>query len=478
MLADTLPPLAVLIELLIRLAVVVRILLRRHTTASARMAWILVVMLIPVGGPILYFMFGEVRLGRRRVRRHQRLRRWQAELLETPHVDHTAELPVDHRPIAKLAESVGGTSARRGNALTLLSDSARMIASLVEDIDAAERHCHVLTYIYLTDTSGRDVAEALERAAKRGVACRLLVDAVGSKPFLKSALRARLQEAGVKVRGALPVNPLRALFARLDVRNHRKLAIIDGRIAYAGSQNIADAAFAPKARYAPWVDATIRVCGPVVWDLQRLFIEDWYLDANEWLGEVLDVLPAPQPNGVDVQVIGTGPMSYNYAMRQVQQAALHLGRDEVIITSPYLVPDEGTAAAIHAAARCGTRVCLVVPARNDSRLVAAASRGFYADFLDSGVCIREYRKGLLHAKTLSVDGRLSILGSANLDRRSFEINFELSLIVYDEGFTRELRALQAEYMSASDMIESAQWQRMAWPTRLYFNAAGLLGALL
>ncbi|WP_455383787.1 cardiolipin synthase [Acidihalobacter prosperus] len=475
---ELLPSLAVSLELLIRLFVVVRILLRRRAEPTARMAWIVVVMLVPVAGPILYFMFGEVRLGRRRLRRHQRLRRWQAELLEEPHADHAADLPADHRPIANLAESVGGTPARRGNVLLLLSDSARMIESLVEDIEAAEQHCHLLSYIYLTDASGRAVAEALERAAARGVVCRVLVDAVGSKHFLRSALRGRMEAAGVQVRAALPVNPVRALFARLDVRNHRKLAIIDGRIAYTGSQNIADAAFAPKASYAPWVDATVRVQGPVVWDLQRLFIEDWYLDANDWLGEVLATQPEPQPGGVDVQVIGTGPMSYNYAMRQVQQAALHLGREEVVITSPYLVPDEGTAAAIHAAARCGTRVCLVVPARNDSELVAAASRGYYADFLDSGVCIREYRDGLLHAKTLSVDRRLSILGSANLDRRSFELNFELSLIVYDAGFTRQLRTLQGEYMAASDTVLQAQWGRLSWPKRLYFNAAGLLGAVL
>ena len=149
-----------------------------------------------------------------------------------------------------------------------------------------------------------------------------------------------------------------------------------------------------------------------------------------------------------------------------------------MITSPYLVPDEGTAAAIHAAARCGTRVCVVVPARNDSRLVAAASRSYYADFLDSGVCIREYGKGLLHAKTLSVDRRLSVMGSANLDRRSFELNFELSLIVYDAGFTHQLRALQGEYVEGSQEVLRGDWSRLSWPKRLYFNAAGLLGALL
>ncbi|AOU99099.1 cardiolipin synthase [Acidihalobacter yilgarnensis] len=478
MFGEPITSLAVAGELLIRLIVVIRILVRRNGQPSARLAWIVVVMLVPVAGPLLYLMVGEVRLGRRRLRLHTMLREHQREVLGVPHEDHPAALAPDYAPIAALAQSVGGTRARRGNQIRLISDSAALIDALVGDIDTAHLHCHLLSYIYLPDASGHAVAEALIRAARRGVPCRLLVDAIGSKAFLASPLRRHLDQAGVEVVASLPVSPLRALLARMDIRNHRKLAVIDGVIAYAGSQNIADAAFAPKARYAPWVDASVRIRGPVAWDLQRLFVEDWFLDSREWLGEVLSIRPEPELGGIDAQIIGTGPMSYNYAMRQVQQAALHLAREEVVITSPYLVPDEGTIASIHATARCGTRMRLVVPARNDSRMVAAASRSFYADLLESGVEILEYRRGLLHAKTLTVDGRLSILGSANLDRRSFEINFEVSVIVYSEPFTQELRALQGRYMVDAGAVDPARWLRLSWPRRLYYNTAGLLGALL
>lgn len=478
MFAEPFTSLAVAAELLIRLVLVIRILLRRQGQPSTRLAWIVVVILVPVAGPLLYLLVGEVRLGRRRLRLHAILREHQREVLGVLHEDHAAELALDHAPIAALAQSVGGTYARKGNQIRLISDSNAMINALVADIDGARLHCHILSYIYLPDDSGRAVAEALVRAVERNVPCRLLVDTIGSKIFLSSPLRRVLDQAGVEVVASLPVNPLRALLARIDVRNHRKLAVIDGVIAYTGSQNIADAAFAPKAKYAPWVDASVRIRGPVAWDLQRLFVEDWYLDRQEWLGEVLDVRPEPEPGGIDAQIIGTGPMSYNYAMRQVQQAALHLAREEVVITSPYLVPDEGTIASIHATSRCGTRTILVVPERNDSRMVAAASRSYYADLLGSGVEILEYRRGLLHAKTLTVDGRLSVLGSANLDRRSFEINFEVSVIVYSEPFGRELRALQGDYMSQSTRVDSALWQRLPWPMRLYYNSVGLLGALL
>ncbi len=466
------------IELLVGLLVILRILYRSGIAPSSRLAWIIVVILVPIGGTVLYFLFGEIRLGRSRIRRHKRLRRWQAELLEAPHAEYAADLSADYEPIANLAHSIGGAPARRGNLLQLLDDSEKMIDALVCDIDAAERYCHILTYIFLEDYSGHAVTEALARAAGRGVQCRLLVDALGSKQFLRSDRCRRLRLCGVRVCAALPVNAVRALFARLDIRNHRKLAIIDGCIGYAGSQNIADASFAPKARFAPWVDATVRVRGPVVWDLQRLFIEDWYMDSREWLGEVLATVPQPLDGGVDVQAIGTGPMSYNHAMRQVQQAALHLSRKEVVITTPYLVPDEGTVAAIHAAAHCGTNVHIVVPKRNDSRLVTAASRSYYEDFLSSGVHIHEFRNGLLHAKTLTVDRRLSILGSTNLDRRSFELNFEVSLIIFDSDFTCHLRQLQKNYLMESDHIEFRQWAHATGFKRIYFNTAGLFSALL
>ncbi|WP_455380997.1 cardiolipin synthase [Acidihalobacter prosperus] len=465
-------------ELLIRLILVTRILLRRDGAPSTRLAWIVVVVFIPIAGPLLYLMIGEMRLGRRRLRLHAILREHQEGVFGKPNKDHLAILVSDFAPISALARSVGGTYARTGNKIDLISDSGDLIESLIADIRAATLHCHLLSYIYLTDSSGNAVADALMAAARRGVACRLMVDAIGSKRFLRSSLKRRLDNAGVKVVASLPVNPLRALLARLDVRNHRKLAIIDGVIAYAGSQNIADAAFAPKARYAPWVDASVRIRGPIAWDLQRLFVEDWFLDSHEWLEDVLLIKPEAEADGVDAQVIGTGPMSYNHAMREVQQAALHLSRKEAVITSPYLVPDEGMIASIHATSRCGAHTLMVVPARNDSRLVAAASRSYYADLLESGVDIFEYGKGLLHAKTLTVDNRFSILGSANLDRRSFEINFEVSVIVYSASFTRQLRSLQGHYTHEARAVRPDDWSQVSWSRRLYYNTASLLAALL
>ncbi|MHC5007872.1 MAG: cardiolipin synthase, partial [Planctomycetota bacterium] len=331
---------------------------------------------------------------------------------------------------------------------------------------------------YLDDHSGQRVAEALMDAAGRGVTCRLLVDGVGSVGFLRSHLRKRMQTRGVAVVEALPTSLLRLPFARIDLRNHRKLVVIDGMIGYCGSQNIADAEFAIKPKYAPWVDAMVRLRGPAVRDLQVLFIQDWYLDTNESLEELLAISAAPSPDGAVVQIMGTGPDAYNEALRQITQTSLHAAREELIITTPYFVPDEATATALYTTARRGVDTTLVVPARNDSPLVAAASRSFYERLLEAGVQVHEYQQGLLHAKTMTLDRRLALVTTANFDRRSFELNFEVSLVVYDSDFASELRLLQKAYIDGSRTVSETQWKRRGWPRRLWQNTAGMLGPIL
>lgn len=460
-------------------ALVVTVLLRRNLDPATRLAWLTVLVLLPVVGIIAYLLVGEARLGGRRIRRHREVVLTRRETANTPPAPgHAPVIAEPLRQIALLAESVGGDLPAEGNVLTLLGDSEESMRSLIRDIDQARDHCHIVTYIYLTDATGRAVADAVIRAERRGVQCRVLVDSVGSAAFLDSDLCDAMRMEGVQVVGALPVNPLRSKFARFDLRNHRKIAVIDGRIGHTGSQNIADAAFAPKRRYAPWVDASVRIEGPLVHDLARLFAEDWYLDTDEWLGETLHTPPSPIPGGVIAQFIGTGPNAYNQAMRQVYLAACQLAREELILTTPYFVPDEATVVSLATAARRGVTTELVVPKRNDSRLVAAASRAYYEPLLEAGVHIHEYAAGLLHAKTLTMDRELAIMSSANLDRRSLFLNFESSVIVYDDDFTGHLRLLQRTYMSRSRRIDPLRWAKRPWPRRLAQNVAGLFSPLL
>jgi cardiolipin synthase len=468
-------------ELLLRVALICVILLRRRPGSPTTLAWIVVILAVPVIGVVLYLLVGEVRLGDRRIKQHRDIvARIQSTL---PFVAAAQEamhpqLPDAYRPLSVLAQSVGDNDPLGGNVLKLLGDTDLFVESLVEDIDAAEHHVHLLTYIFLADHSGTRVAEALMRAARRGVTCRVLVDAVGSKLLLKSTLRRKMESAGVRVVAALAVHPLRMLLARIDLRNHRKIAVIDGVIGYTGSTNIADAAFAIKPKFAPWVDASVRVQGPVAWDLQILFIEDWFLDTNESLESLLHFQPLAVRDGVPAQLIGSGPNSYNEALRQLIHSAFHVAREELIMTTPYFVPDEATLSALCTAARRGVQTMIVLPAKNDSPLVAAASRSQYRMLLDAGVEIYEYQRGLLHAKTMTIDRSLAMLGSANLDRRSFELNFEVNLVVYDDDFAGQLRFLQRGYMEESRPVDRVSWHRRAWLPRLADNAAGTLSPLL
>ena len=296
--------------------------------------------------------------------------------------------------------------------------------------------------------------------------------------FLRSPLAGRLREAGVHIEAALPANLLRAAFARVDVRNHRKLAVIDGEIAWTGSQNIAGADFAPKPRYAPWVDAMLRIRGPAVRDLQQVFLADWYLDSEEALDSLLAHEPPHVADGIPVQIVPNGPDLDPEPFQQLVHAAFNLARSEIIVTTPYFLPSDSHLASICGAARRGVETHLVVPARNDSLLVAAASRSLYEPMLAAGVRIHEYRSGLLHAKTMTIDRHLAFVGSANFDRRSFELNFEINVVIYDSDFASRLRFLQRGYMHDSTPVDADGWRARSAGRRLVESVAGLFAPLL
>ena len=287
----------------------------------------------------------------------------------------------------------------------------------------------------------------------------------------------------MKVAAALPVNPLRMLFARLDLRNHRKIAVMDGRTAYVGSQNITDSSFGyrPLRKIGPWIDATARVEGPAAQALEVVFLRDWEIESDERLGdqlaELLPEVPVPEGGSI-VHVVPSGPGDGLVALRQAVVTAIFSAREELIMTTPYFVPDDSTKDALIAAALRGVAVTVVMPKRVDGPLTGAAARSHYRDMLEAGVRIKHFRSGLLHAKTVTVDSDMAMIGSANLDMRSFTLNFEVTLFVYDTDEASLLRMLQVSYMEDSDDVFLEEWAaRPAWK-RLVDNTARLLGPLL
>ena len=219
------------------------------------------------------------------------------------------------------------------------------------------------------------------------------------------------------------------------MRNHRKIVVIDNRITYCGSQNCADPAFLIKAKYAPWVDIMLRLEGPIVRQQQKLFAGDWMAHVDEDISALVRAPLPPAQGGFPAQAIGTGPTVRYSAMPEMFEALMYTARRELVLTTPYYVPDEPIQAALCASARRGVATTVVFPARNDSLIVAAASRSYYDELLGAGVRIFEYDAGLLHAKTVTMDGEITLVGSANIDRRSFDLNFENNILIFDAGVT-------------------------------------------
>jgi cardiolipin synthase len=483
-------PILVALPIVLSLATLAAVLLDRRCRSQSAISWVLLVIVAPLVGPIIYWIFGKAWLSRKREaayvevaaeRREARLREEASgagAMRRTARETVLRALSPDQRLLAVQAASISGDFPVGGNDIEIFEEADDLFARMVEDIDAAQQHVHIEFYIALEDRTTAPVFAALERAALRGVACRLLLDGIGSRALLQSERHSQMRAAGVQVVEALPVGIVRRRFGRIDLRNHRKIVVIDRAIGYIGSHNLAAKDFKVKERYAPWIDATMRVAGPAANDLQKIFAEDWFLETDEELWNLIGQGVLDGHTSALAQVLGTGPATYESAMPQLILSIVHLAEEEVVLTTPYFVPDEPALASLLTAARRGVRTVLVVPEQNDSWLVKLASRKFYQRLLDAGVEIWHYRGGLLHAKTIVVDGKTSLMTSANLDRRSFELNLEASLVVYDSETSRRLRAVQEGYLARSRRISAREWHaRPAWK-RLVENAVGLLSPLL
>jgi cardiolipin synthase len=461
-----------------------RALLRPHREPASRLAWVMVILVAPVIGMLAYVLFGETNIGSRRIARFKRaLARLPAFADIGPHEgegEGAAQVPERLMPLFRVGASISGFPVVAGNRGELLGDSDDVIARMVADIDAARQHVHVCFYIWLADTNGLKVVEALKRAAARGVTCRAMADDLGSRAMIRSDHWTAMEAAGVRVAAALPIGfPLsRPLKGRIDMRNHRKIVVIDNRITYCGSNNCADAAFAIKPRFAPWVDAMMRFEGPIVMQNQHVFATDWMGHVKEDLS-CLFAGPAEQHGtGFPAQVIATGATVRYSAMPEMFESLMYAARRELIVTTPYYVPDEPIQAALCASARRGVATTIVFPARNDSWIVAAASHSYYPQLLDAGVRIYEYVGGLLHTKSVTADGEVTLIGSANIDRRSFELNFENNILLFDRGLTRAMRERQMSYIASANPVDAADVAAWSRSRVMWNNAVAMLGPVL
>lgn len=473
---------ALIFHIALVLSFSIRILLRDDLSPPARLAWFIVLNVLPYVGGVLYFLFGEIDLGNRAHQLHDQvfaeLRTRAAGFVGQP--ENTGQLIKRiYQPAFHYAASINGFHPVGGNRAELLADAEQTIQRMIADMDAASDHIHALYYIWLPDNTGTAVAEALIRAARRGVTCRVVADGLGSRTLIGTELWHRMKLAGVEVAVALSISrPIKTILtSRLDLRNHRKITVIDSSITYCGSRNCADPEFLPKAKYAPWIDIMLRLEGPVVAQNQLLFASDW-MQATRQTCDCIPLTATPLEGGFPALVMGAGPTERPRVTPQLFVSLFASAEASLTLTTPYFVPDSTTLEALCAASYRGVRVTLIFPERNDSWIVAAASHSYYHQLLDAGCVIYEHGHGLLHAKVLTVDDKVTLIGSSNLDLRSFDLNYENNILLQDEGLTAQIRQRQQQYIAESRQVELPEVLKWPYYRRIWNNVIATIGPVL
>jgi cardiolipin synthase A/B len=461
-------------EWIIRLVMLVYV-PRRRTAAAAR-AWLLLIFVFPWGGLVLYMLFGRAQVPRRRAeilaRISQLIRTTGREFFEqySTHPD----LATAFEQAITLAQNLGDFPILSGNQFELLPDYEEAVDRLVADIAAAQDHVHLEYYIFANDSTGKRVAEAMIAAARRAVKCRVLMDSLGSRPALRT-LAPRLRKAGIEVVEVLPVGFFRREHTRRDLRNHRKIAVIDGRIGYIGSQNLVNADF---KRGLIYQELVTRVRGPVVLQLQAVLLTDYCLETAAQPGE-LGLFTPPETAGSSLaQVLPSGPGYLWENTHCLILALLHAAQRRVVFTTPYFVPDESLFQALQTAVLRGVEVHLVTPRKADQILVGLAQRSYYEQLLEAGVHIHLYKPSLLHAKHVTIDDSVALIGSSNLDIRSFALNAEITAIVYDAAVVGELRKVQQQNLADAELLTLDAWRSRSWLRKTLENTARLVDSVL
>jgi cardiolipin synthase len=358
-----------------------------------------------------------------------------------------------------------------GNRVELLGDYNAVIARIAAEIESAQTSVHLAYYIFDDDDVTAPVIAALGRAAARGVACRVLIDAFGSRPMLPRVLP-RLRALGVATYIALPFRWRKP--ERLDLRNHRKIVVIDGRVGYTGSQNMVSSTFKPGLAYTELV---ARIEGPAALQLQLVFGADWYVESGEFIGEA--ALPPPRVAGeCPAQILPNGPASSTLRAQRMVVNLVYAARRRIVITTPYFIPSLPLQEALETAAQRGVEVHLIVDYRKDQFLVANAQRSYYESLLAAGVQIHAYKPAFLHTKAVSIDGEVAWVGSCNMDLRSFELNEEIIALFYDRSITGRLQAIEEGYLRACERVDLDAWRRRPYHERLLQDLTRLVSPLL
>jgi len=493
-------------------------------------AWVAVLYTLPVFGFVAYILLGEPMIGRRYRERVDQASILMNDMARREHLifDKGQDLlPANYRGVSQIGTRWTGFGVFPNHQMQLLTDPASIFQRLIEDIRAAQRIVLMEFYIVYPKGQVLEVIEALSVAAQRGVECHILADSVGSFSFINSSVHRKLEKAGVYVHQSLPVGLFKTLFKRSDLRNHRKMVVIDEHIGYIGSFNLVDPRFFKQNKnVGQWIDVALRTTSQhsisINTAMAKVIVTDIGAESNDNLAELhqrvnnytrklyvmhptindlnsrvkvladtiddheqpdvgatsIVVPKMPVVDKVLAQLIPSAPQLTAHVIYNTLVTVIHRANKRIRITTPYFVPDESLSGALTIAAKRGVDVTIIVPEKVDSFLVQHASQAYYQELLDAGVTIALFRGGLLHAKTVVIDDDYCLFGTVNIDMRSFYLNMEVSLAIYTPEMVAQVADCQEVYLENCRILDSDEWQQRHGSKRLFDNVVRLFSPLL
>jgi cardiolipin synthase len=473
---------SVLMVVNIILALAIIFLERRNIAAT--WSWLVVLLFIPVLGFLLYVVLGR-NLSHRRL---YKLPKSELMMVQTMAEDQIRQLEAGsmnfrepdmarYRDMIYMNVRASYSLLSQDNHVDIFTDGHAKFETLLQDIEKAQRHIHLLYYIIRDDELGRRVIGSLTRKAREGLEVRILYDDIGSSSVSPRFFR-ELKEAGGEVAAFFP-STIRYLNFRVNFRNHRKLAVIDGKIGYIGGFNIGNEYIGLDQYMGFWRDTHLRVSGSAVHTMQAMFLLDWNLAASSRVDYTPDYFPNWNAGGqVPMQIVGSGP---NTRWRHIENAyikMIHAAKKTVYVQTPYFIPDDGLLNALIIASLSGIDVRVMVPGKPDHMFVHWASYYYLGELLQAGVKCYLYKNGFLHAKTIVVDGAIASVGTANFDFRSLKLNFEANAMIYDHNVAEQLQCIYIKDIEASEELTMENYRNRSWSIRIKESVSRLLSPIL
>jgi cardiolipin synthase len=456
-------------------------------STSKTLAYLMLTVFLPILGIVIYFCIGTNYRKRKLYSKkivsdeQMQLRIREQIYLESKKIwDTVPEEILKYQKLAQLLLNDGMSYLTGNNKVDVLLNGEQKFPEVLRSLKEAKYHIHIEYYIFEDDEIGNAIKDILIEKARAGVHVRLIYDDFGSRSIRKNVIP-ELLKAGVEAYPFYRVLFI-ALANRINYRNHRKIIVIDGCIGFTGGINVSDRYINSRERSGQvfWRDTHVKITGTGAFYLQYLFICDWNFCADKKLNLQPEFFREPEEDMGDavVQISASGPDSDNPTILFSLIQAIGMAEEEILITTPYFIPGESLLDALVVAALSGVKVILLVPDKSDSRIVAAAARSYYLELLSAGVEIYQYEKGFIHAKTMVSDQQLSVIGTANMDNRSFELNFEVNAVIYDNATAEEMTRIFYQDLKVSRKIDVAEWEKRPLYKQLPEKISRLFSPLL